>query len=179
MLTVKLPRSPATAPAPTPDAVACAGCGTTTGSRRSGSGPYVRYHGERFGFAGMLCATCRARERRHEKARAQGLEPGRVGRPPSRDRPSVLPNRTPTERTTRASLTPEQVAENLRAVREARERAHPRAQAHVTPPEVQQQRWAELALAERRLVLRSRRQAQDRPAPSLPTERTRPAHPSS
>lgn len=143
--------SPATAP--------CVGCGTTTGSKRAG-GQYVRYRGERFGLSGLLCATCRARAVRHQKASALGFEPGRVGRRPRRDRPATVPPPPKARPVSRSDtvLTPEQVAANLQAVREQRRRDGRAPQTGVSLLELRQRRWAELAAAERRLAVASRLQ---------------------
>lgn len=147
-----------------PPAAPCAGCGTTEGSKRTG-GQYVRYRGERFGLAGVLCATCRARAMRHQNARALGFEPGKVGRRPTAagsDRDRQVTDRRRGElgdAPSRASLSPDQVAENLRAVREEGERNGSRPRIGDSPSELRQRRWAELAAADRRLVVESRRQA--------------------
>jgi hypothetical protein len=115
----------------------------------------------------MLCATCRAREIRHQNARALGFEPGKVGRRPTaataRDR--RLTDRSRGDRPNEASrdlLSPEQVAENLRAVREEAEQNGRRPRAGDSELEVRQRRWADLAASDRRLVVESRRQAMAR-----------------
>ncbi|SIN70455.1 hypothetical protein SAMN05444166_0265 [Singulisphaera sp. GP187] len=152
----------------TPTAAPCVCCGTTEGSKRSDGPQYVRYRGERFGRAGMLCATCRAREIRHQRALALGFEPGKVGRRPSGAVPSRNrrraggPRDEAADASTRAALSPEQVAENLRAVREEGERNGRRPSAGTSLSELRQQRWADLAASDRRLVVEARRQAMAR-----------------
>ena len=161
MSTAIIPITVATPAAP------CACCGTTEGSKRSG-GQHVRYRGERFGRAGMLCATCRAREIRHQKARSLGFEPGKVGRRPSEAVPgrnrrrAGAPRGEAPDASRRARLSPEQVAENLLAVREEAERTGRRPRAGTSLSELRQQRWADLAAADRRLVVEARRQAMAR-----------------
>lgn len=160
---------PITVPRP---AVPCSCCGTTEGSKRSGSegDQYVRYRGERYGWAGMLCATCRAREIRHERARSLGCEPGKVGRRPSsagvasrNQGPGKKPPRPEkAEESDRVRLSPEQFAANLLAVREEGERNGRRPRSGTSQSELRQQRWAELAASDRRLVVESRRQAMSR-----------------
>ncbi|AGA28651.1 hypothetical protein [Singulisphaera acidiphila] len=137
----------------------CACCGTTEGSRRSDSGQYVRYRGERFGWAGMLCATCRARETRHQKARSLGFKPGKVGRRPVL---TVPPGKAPSSSCRTRTLSPEQVAANLRSLREEGERSGRRPRAGTSLSELHQQRWADLAASDRRLVVETRRQAMGR-----------------
>lgn len=145
----------------------CACCGTTEGSKRSG-GQYVRYRGERFGRAGVLCATCRAREIRHQKARSLGFEPGKVGRRPSAAVPGRNRGRVGAasakgrDTSCHGGLSPEQIAENLLAIREEGERNGRRPRAGTSQSEIRQQRWADLAASERRLVVEARRQAMAR-----------------
>ncbi|WP_406699210.1 hypothetical protein V5E97_10070 [Singulisphaera sp. Ch08] len=148
-------------------AVPCACCGTTEGSKRSG-GQFVRYRGERFGQAGMLCATCRARELRHQKARSLGFEPGKVGRRPSKAdtgrnrRFTDSPRVAAPDASCRTKLSPEQVAENLLAIREEAERNGRRPRTGTSQSEIRQQRWADLAASERQRVVEARRQAMAR-----------------
>ncbi len=154
-------------------AVPCSCCGTTEGSKRSGSegDQYVRYRGERYGWAGMLCATCRAREIRHEKSRdpwaasraksGVGLLPvavaGRNQRPG--ERPLAL--RRPRSLTGSGSRPSRSPRTSSRFVRKASETDADPAPAPRSR-RLRQQRWAELAASDRRLVVESRRQAMSR-----------------
>lgn len=139
---------------------ACAVCRTTEGSKRS-NGQYVRYRGERFGLPGEVCSSCRARLKRHQSAIAAGYEPGVVGRRPKPKR-TVVREATVGVIPTVADdirITPEEVAENLQAVREQAERAGRRPRVGLTEVEIRQQHAAIRAAADRRIVAEARCQA--------------------
>lgn len=145
--------------------------------------PFTRHLGDRFGITGYICGACCQRFTRRLKAEAAGrtlrsLGPRllrsqeRAARPPKPERPPKAPKppkplRAPNP--SRSEPTPLERAEIAARIRDVRELAE--AEGRCPKPskdeaEIRQSQWADLAAAERRRAVESRRST-SRPCGSL------------